>query len=331
MKCCRPTKSTTERNLSQQASNYPQNNSSINVRRDSLLRIPECRVILMNEGEAVELATGDLEFQWISDGNVALVGEELQWPLTKDEPVVKLDALNYPFSLEMNDGQPLSYGMAFAESSGGLLGLLDVLGLDGDVLLTKHCSFIAGPKKRNVGIDWKEFAPAVDKYSTLLGQTFAKGTGHFIRGIFRCTEAYTNKVQEIGEKILIPASLDKALIHATKLTKMTDEITKTMLNVVEEASESVEEVRLASNDAVKKLLEATETARDEAMKARADAVQTAVTHRCGKRAGEREITGHVFQIVGNCASVVCNIFKIRKATNTLWTAICCSDSKKKMD
>ncbi|KAE9464487.1 hypothetical protein C3L33_03601, partial [Rhododendron williamsianum] len=38
-------------------------------------------------------------------------GDELQWPLTNDEPVVKLDALHYLFSLPMTDGEePLSYG-----------------------------------------------------------------------------------------------------------------------------------------------------------------------------------------------------------------------------
>ncbi|XP_042058937.1 senescence/dehydration-associated protein At4g35985, chloroplastic-like [Salvia splendens] len=345
MSCSIPTKSTTERNLSQQASN-----PSINV-RDTLVRIPECKVILMNEGEAGEVAAGDFELQWISDGDVALaaavkVGEKLQWPLTKDGPVVKLDALNYLFSLQMNDGQPLSYGVEFApETSGGLLGQLDAL-------LMKHSLFTAAQKKKNVGIDWKKFAPAVDQYNTLLGQAIAIGTGHVIRGIFKCTEAYTNKVQEIGETIQIPgvgennadqpekiisdsgvnknkASLNKALIHAKKLTKMTYEITKTMVDVVDEAAESVREARVASIDAVKKLLEATEAANKEAIKFSAGAVQDAVTRRCGERAGER--TGHVFEIVGNCASTLCNIFKIRKAIVSCWTAICCSKSNKKMD
>ncbi|XP_047951826.1 senescence/dehydration-associated protein At4g35985, chloroplastic-like [Salvia hispanica] len=345
MSCCIPTKSTTERNISQQASN-----PSLNVRRDILVRIPECKVILMNEGEAGQLAAGDFELQWISDGDVALaaavkVGEKLQWPLTKDEPILKLDALNYLFSLPMSDAQPLSYGVAFApETSGGLLGQLDAL-------LAKHCLFTAAQKKKNVGIDWNKFAPAVDQYNTLLGQAIAIGTGHVIRGIFKCTEAYTSKVQEIGETILIPrvgennadqpekisdsganqnkASLNKALIHAKKLTNMTYKITKTMVDVIDEASESVREARVASINAVKMLLEATEAARNEAIEATAGAVQDAVTRRCGERAGKR--TEHIFEIVGNCASTLCNIFKIRKAVVSCWTAICCSKSNKKMD
>ncbi|RHN41017.1 hypothetical protein MtrunA17_Chr8g0361491 [Medicago truncatula] len=54
----------------------------------------------MDEGEAFELAQchfmviKTLE-EYVSLATVIKVGEDLQWPLTKDEPVVKLDALHY--------------------------------------------------------------------------------------------------------------------------------------------------------------------------------------------------------------------------------------------
>ncbi|CAH2049689.1 unnamed protein product [Thlaspi arvense] len=89
------------------------------VKHEVLFRVPMCKVYLMDEGEALELANGDLTILRISDGNVFLafvvkIGE-LQWPLTKDEPVVKLDEKNYLFSLPMKDGDPLSYGVAFLD------------------------------------------------------------------------------------------------------------------------------------------------------------------------------------------------------------------------
>lgn len=186
MNCCgRPKKSTTT---------LTSDPETKNVRHDVLLRIRECRVHLMDDGEAVELAAGDLEIQRITDGGVPLatavkVGGELQWPLTKDEPVVKLDALHYLFSLPMKDGQqPLSYGVAFSEKSGGELGQLDSL-------LKENCLFtVASRKRKDHEIDWKEFAPAVESYNSYLAKAIAGGTGHIVKGIFKCSNAYANKV-----------------------------------------------------------------------------------------------------------------------------------------
>lgn len=54
------------------------------------------------EGEAVELAYGESTLVWIFVKNVPpdtiiKFGEDLQRPLTKDDPVVKVDALQYLF------------------------------------------------------------------------------------------------------------------------------------------------------------------------------------------------------------------------------------------
>ncbi|XP_047947155.1 senescence/dehydration-associated protein At4g35985, chloroplastic-like isoform X2 [Salvia hispanica] len=366
MNCCKPTKSKTQKKASlpeppstqvQQPSNQetliPQNNNTINVRHDVLLRIPECRVHLMDEGEAVELGAGDFELQRITDGNVAIatavkVGAELQWPLTKDEPVVKLDEKHYLFSLLMNDGTPLSYGVAFA--SGGLEEL--------DAFLRENCSFTASKKKRDSDIDWKEFAPAVDSYNSFLAKAIADGTGYIVKGIFKCSNAYTNKVQKGGETILIQAveeknivapnkiqsngakkskgSLNKSLKRARKLSKMTQKLSKSVLNVVESGTGAVMtpivesrpgkaflnmmpgEVLLASLDALNKIIDAAEAAEKQTMVATSGAVTTAVTNRYGESAGEA--TGHALATAGHCVGTAWNVFKIRKAINPATTA-----------
>lgn len=56
----------------------------------------------MNEGEALELAKGKFNDssnlgQGCFVANMVKVGDNLRWPLTKDEPAVKLDFLNYLF------------------------------------------------------------------------------------------------------------------------------------------------------------------------------------------------------------------------------------------
>lgn len=147
----------------------------------------------MDEGEAIELAKGEFTLVRIFDENVSLatiikVGDDLQWPLTKDEPVVKLDVLHYLFSLPIKDDEPLSYGVTFSESYGSSLGLLDSF-------LREHSCFSgAATSTRKNDIDWKEFAPKIDNYNNVLAKAIAGGTGQIIKGIFKCSNAYTNQV-----------------------------------------------------------------------------------------------------------------------------------------
>ncbi|CAA3022111.1 Hypothetical predicted protein [Olea europaea subsp. europaea] len=233
-----------------------------NVKHEVLLKIQECKVYLMDGGEALELANGDFTLFRLSDESVSLattikVGDELQWPLTKDEPVVKLDALNYLFSLPMKDGKPLSYGVAFSEKiNGESLGYLDSF-------LKEHSLFLTGSSSsRRKELNWKEFAPTVDNYNSVLAKAIAGGTGQIVKGIFTCSNAYTNLVQKGGETILIRAVEDKnwkstseskykangtskngavykSLKRVRKLSKMTEKMSKAMLDVVGVATGSV--------------------------------------------------------------------------------------------
>lgn len=172
---------------------YPAAPNKNQLKQEVLMQIPGCKVHLMDEGEALELSQGQFMIIKTLDENVSLatiikVGDDLQWPLTKDEPVVKLDALHYLFSLPVKDGEPLSYGVTFSEDSFGLLGLLDSF-------LKDHSCF-SGLKlssKKN-DLDWKEFAPRVEDYNHFLSKLIAEGTGHIVKGIFICSNAYTNKV-----------------------------------------------------------------------------------------------------------------------------------------
>ncbi|GFP86738.1 hypothetical protein PHJA_000817600 [Phtheirospermum japonicum] len=324
-----------------------------NVKHEILLRIPECKVHLMDEGEALELASGDNYFELVrvSDENVPLattikVGDELQWPLTKDEPVVKLDASHYLFSLPMRDDKPLSYGVTFPDRAD--LGLLDSF-------LKENSLFTSSGTGKEGGIDWKDFAPAVDDYNNVLAKAIAGGTGQIVKGIFKCSNAYTNQVQKGGETILIRAVEDKNCVAANesrrksnganrkrgaangslkrvrKLSKMTEKMSKAMLDVVGVATGSVMgpvirsqagktflslvpgEVLLASLDAVNKIIDAAEAAEKQTMTATSGAVTRMVTNRYGESAGEA--TEDVLATAGHCAGTAWNVFKIRKAIN----------------
>ncbi|XP_061366315.1 senescence/dehydration-associated protein At4g35985, chloroplastic-like isoform X2 [Gastrolobium bilobum] len=321
------------------------------VKQEVLIQIPGCRVHLMDKGEAVELAQGQFMMMKIMDENVPLatiikVGNDVQWPLTKDEPVVKVDAFHYLFSLPVKDGEPLSYGVTFPEHSCGNMGLLDSF--------LKQYSCFSGLKwsKKN-DLDWEEFAPRVEDYNHFLAKAIAGGTGQIVKGIFMCTNNYTNQVQKGGETILNSAadkkngvvvreSMSNKTAGATKkngvnenlkrkLSNMTEKLTKSLLDGVGIMSGSVMapmvksqpgqaflrmlpgEVLLASLDAVNKVFEAAEAAEKQTLSATSQAATRMVSNRYGEEAGEA--TEHVFATAGHVANTAWNVSKIRKAIN----------------
>ncbi|KAL2342570.1 hypothetical protein Fmac_003855 [Flemingia macrophylla] len=328
------------------------------LKQEVLIEIPACKVHLMDEGEAFELAQGQFMIIKTLEENVSLatiikVGDDLQWPLTKDEPVVKLDALHYLFSLLVKDGEPLSYGVTFSEASLGSLSLLD------SFLKDRSCfSDLTLSKKNN--LDWKEFAPKVDDYNHFLAKAIAEGTGQIVKGIFICSNAYTNKVQKGGETILNSSAgerngvlaresmgnksakasqknkINKNLKRVRKLTKMTEKLSKSLLNGVGIVSGSVMtpvvksqpgkaflkmlpgEVLLASLDSVNKVLDAAEAAEKQTLSATSKAASNMISNRFGESAGEA--TEHVFATAGHAANTAWNVFKIRKAFTPASTA-----------
>lgn len=171
---------------------YQQNPEPKNLKQEVLLQIPACTVHLMEGGEALELATGEFTLVRILDDNVSLAtivkAGDLQWPLTKDEPVVKLDGLHYLFSLPMKDDDPLSYGVTFLEQYSSSLGLLDAF------LSENSCFSRPASSTRSKNLDWKEFAPSVEDYNNVLAKAIAQGTGQLVKGIFKCSNAYNNQV-----------------------------------------------------------------------------------------------------------------------------------------
>lgn len=311
----------------------------------------------MNEGEAVELAAGDFTIVQISDeetllANIIKVGEDLQWPLTKDEPVVKLDHLHYLFSLPMNkNDDPLSYGVSFSGELNGGNGNLKLL----DKFLKEHSCF-SSSSSRKTDIDWKEFAPKVDAYNNFLAKAIAGGTGQIVKGIFICSNAYTNQVQKEGKMILSQAmnenngvsrnnntenkkldgsrkenGINNSLKSVRKLSKMTESMSKAMLNGVGIATGSVMgpvvrsqagkaffsmvpgEVLLASLDAVNTVMDAAEAAQKQTLSATSGAATRMVSQRFGESAGEA--TGDVLATAGHVAGTAWNVVKIRKAIN----------------
>ncbi|MBA0597561.1 hypothetical protein Gorai_007364 [Gossypium raimondii] len=286
-----------------------------NLKVEPLLQIPGCRVYLMEEGEALELGKGEFTLVRVLEEDVPLatiikVGEDVQWPLTKDEPVVKLDSFHYLFSLPMKDGNPLSYGVTFS-------GQYDSRFMSSlDSFLKEHSCFSGATSSGDKHVDWKEYAPRIESYNNVLAKAIAGGTGQIVKGIFKCSNAYTSQVQKGGETILMQAptasnngyqssrttrkssgAVNKSLKRVRKLSKMTEKMSKAMLGMVGAASGTVMaplvsskpgkaflsmvpgEVLLASLDAVNKVLDAAEVAEKQAFSATSSAATRMMTDR----------------------------------------------------
>ncbi|KAJ3695079.1 hypothetical protein LUZ60_000456 [Juncus effusus] len=186
---------------------------SKSMKEETIIRIPGASVHLMDRNEIIRLAKGDLTVVKITNGEANLatiirVGKELGWPLTKDEPVVKLDKFHYLFTIVDKDGGFLNYGVSFEKENEGLVSL--------DAFLKENSCFstsdlVKGKEKQKNSYEvyWKEYAPKIEGYNGVLAKAIAAGTGGIVRGIFMCSNTYTNQAQKGANLIQAQPSLNK--------------------------------------------------------------------------------------------------------------------------
>lgn len=204
-----------------------------------LVKIPGSIVHLIERENSVELASGEFSIVGLRQGNnivavLARVGNEIQWPLAKDEAAVKLDDSHYFFSLgvppngssENNDSavnrepEMLNYGLTIA--SKGQEDRLKQL----DQILDKYSSFsvqkveksgkwevldgsmareispedlAASEEKRELMEErsaayWTTLAPNVDDYSGKIARLIAAGSGQVIKGILWCGDVTVDRL-----------------------------------------------------------------------------------------------------------------------------------------
>uniref|UniRef100_A0A0E0N1V7 Senescence domain-containing protein n=1 Tax=Oryza rufipogon TaxID=4529 RepID=A0A0E0N1V7_ORYRU len=195
------------------------------IREETLLRVPGASVHLLDGAEGpVELARGDLAVVRIAKDGVAVatvarVGRGLGWPITRDEPVVRLDRLHYLFTLPDSTGGGggggalfLNYGVSFAAPDDALLASLDAF-LKANACFSTPSS--SAPSRSSATTTtrpaptttatadgyWNDFAPRMDSYNNVLAKAIAAGTGQLVRGIFMCSEAYATQVQRGADLI----------------------------------------------------------------------------------------------------------------------------------
>ncbi|KAK9941602.1 hypothetical protein M0R45_007304 [Rubus argutus] len=213
-------------------------------------------------------------------GNVvavlARVGDEIQWPLAKDEAAVKLDHSHYFFSLRVpangsSEMELLNYGLTIAtKGQDRLMKDLDRVletyscfsvqkmeGLehwdvfDGSVAReTSPEDLSSGEKKELIGESsaayWTTLAPNVEDYSGRCARMIAAGSGQLIRGILWCGDVTVDRLNwgnEFFNKRMGPASSSeispetfKRVQRVKRLTKMSQNVASGILSGVVKVS-----------------------------------------------------------------------------------------------
>ncbi|XP_058074152.1 senescence/dehydration-associated protein At4g35985, chloroplastic-like [Magnolia sinica] len=265
LNCCSSSRNSNSQSSSPETTlPLSQENPKSTPKEEILLQIPGSTAHLVEDGEPLELAKGDFTLFRLTEENVILatiirIGTDVQWPLTRDEPVVKLDGLHYIFSLPSEDGEILSYAISFSKPNSGLASLDSFLQENScfSISSTALNSTATTSSLDSQGLYWKDFAPKIEDYNGVLAKAIAGGTGEIVKGIFKCTNAYTKKVQKGGEMVRAGAvegrnrssttegskiskskagekksGAQKGLKRVRKLSKMTHKISQSLLNGV---------------------------------------------------------------------------------------------------
>ncbi|XP_073273483.1 protein EARLY-RESPONSIVE TO DEHYDRATION 7, chloroplastic-like [Primulina huaijiensis] len=232
-----------------------------------LIRIPGAIVHLIDKERSVELASGEFSIIQLRQGDnyvaaLARMGEEIQWPLAKDEAAVKLDESHYFFTLripnenyETGGDNILNYGLTIA--SKGQEPLLRKL----DSVLEKFSAFkvekaseavekgwlaaakdvspaeMEGKKdelERSASAYWTTLAPNVEDYSGSVARMIAAGSGQVVRGILWCGDVTTDRLKwgnDFLKKRMTKGSSSEVSPQALRRMKRVKQMTKMSENV----------------------------------------------------------------------------------------------------
>lgn len=195
---------------------------------ETLVSIPGAILHLIDQQYSVQLASGDFSILKLSQGDhvvavIAKVSDDIQWPLIKDEAVVKLDQAHYFFSFRApsdNEGEVndlLNYGLTFASrGQDTLLGKLDevlerfssfsVHNVDNKEMMAGNVAKELSPSdinsenkktvmEKNCQAYWTSLAPNVEDYSSTAAKLIAAGSGHLIKGILWCGDVTVDRLK----------------------------------------------------------------------------------------------------------------------------------------
>ncbi|XP_075094200.1 senescence/dehydration-associated protein At4g35985, chloroplastic-like [Nicotiana tabacum] len=245
-----------------------------------IVKIPGTIVHLIDKERSIELASGEFEIVQLKQGDnvvavLARVGDQIQWPLAKDEAAIKLDESHYFFTLripsEANDEDNLlNYGLTIA--SKGQERVLKEL----DLVLEKYSAFrVEKVKKDNKGVEekwwmaakdvspeemekkkedmerssaayWTTLAPNVEDYSSSIARLIAAGSGQLVKGILWCGDVTVDRLKWGNDVLMkrmgkgsnseISPGAMRRMKRVKKMTKMSEQVATGLLSGVVKVS-----------------------------------------------------------------------------------------------
>ncbi|GFP89042.1 hypothetical protein PHJA_001047900 [Phtheirospermum japonicum] len=192
--------------------------ASFDSSEEVIITIPGAIVHLIDKQHSVELAKGDFSIVQLKQGGnvvaaLARIGDQIQWPLAKDEAAVKLDDAHYFFSLrvpsehgEINSDSILNYGLTIAGKG------RETLVKELDSILEKFSAFRVekaaaaeqgwygavaegfSPEESSAAY-WTTLAPNVEDYSGRVARLIAAGSGQVVRGILWCGDVTVDRLK----------------------------------------------------------------------------------------------------------------------------------------
>lgn len=322
--------------------------------QETILKIPNSIVHLIDKDQSIELASGTFEITCLKQsGNVvavlARVGDELQWPLAKDEAVVKLDEFHYFFTLRVPDGgdeEVVSYGLTVGEKGGEEM----------DRVLREYSAFQVkevekgvqkvvlqegGSEEAKAAAYWTTLAPNVEDYSHSVARMIASGSGQLIRGIIWCGDVTVDRLKwgneflkmrmKSGQTSEISPATMRRIKRVKKLTKKSEDMATGLLSGVVKVSgfftsaivNSIPgkkffnllpgEIVLASLDGFNKVCDAVEVAGRNVLATTSTVTTDLVSHKHGEHAAKATSEG--MDAAGHAFGTAWAVFKIRKALN----------------
>jgi spartin len=204
---------------------------------EEIVRIPGAILHLIDRHYSVELASGEFSVMRLRQGGnvvavLARVGDEIQWPLAKDETAVKLDASHYFFSLRASAGggdddgdEILNYGLTIASKGKERLvreldsvlesySCFSVQKVSPEVEGTAAAAVATCPAEMKVAEGksaayWTTLAPNVEDYSGTAAKMIAAGSGHVVRGILWCGDVTVDRLKwgnEVMKRRMAPGA-----------------------------------------------------------------------------------------------------------------------------
>ncbi|XP_071698405.1 protein EARLY-RESPONSIVE TO DEHYDRATION 7, chloroplastic-like [Rutidosis leptorrhynchoides] len=237
--------------------------------QETIIEIPNTILHLIDQQQSVQLASGTFEITRIRQGDnvvavIARVGNDVKWPLTKDEPAIKLDDTHYFFTLRVASPEDaervskisetedvMSYGLTVTgdctdelDKVLGEYSAFSVKAVDGGVM-TVVGEGVGLPEDKAAAY-WTTLAPNVEEYSGSVARMIASGSGQLIRGILWCGDVTVGRLKwgneflktrmKGGHKSDVSPAASRRMKRVKRLTKMSENVATGLLSGVVKVS-----------------------------------------------------------------------------------------------